>query len=460
MSAERYLRISSTDDVLGVERQDSELTAAFGPADRTTTDNDLSAFRGKVRPGFAAMLDRLAGPHGADELQAWHSDRITRTPAELERLIDVCELRARAGRPLLVRTIVAGVIDLNTPGGRLAARVGVAVAANESEVKSERNRAKHRQLAKAGLSRGGKRPFGFSEGGNELHPTEAPVLRDVAQRALAGASLSGLSRELNSRGITTPRGNPWNPTSLRGVLRSPRIAGLYAEGGQNTGRPAAWPAIIDADAWRRLCGLLEARRAAQQLRGQGKAPRLLSGFLRCASCGARLVATVRRGERAYSCDRGSGPERGCRRNSVLAEPIEALVGPIVVAYLAGYEAPEGDDGLSDALAELARCDADELQLIEATRGRGPVARAALLGELAEARTAAEAAVEQATQRAALRVDTSAFDGAVSAHWDDLDTAARRELLARIGLVVDLLPYDARRQAAEGTVGRLGEVRFG
>jgi site-specific DNA recombinase len=371
----------------------------------------------------------------------------------------VCELRARAGRPLLVRTIVAGVIDLNTPGGRLAARVGVAVAANESEVKSERTRSKHRQLAEAGLSRGGKRAFGFAEGSNELHPTEAPVLRDIALRALAGAPIAGLSRELNERGIRTPRGNLWNPTSVRDVLRAPRIAGLYAEGGQNTGRPAAWPAIIEPDAWRRLCGVLAARREAQALSGQGRAPQLLSGFLRCASCGARLVASVRRGARVYSCDRASGQVRGCRRNSVLAEPIEAVVVPVVVAYLAGYEAPEGDSGLAEAQAALDACDAAEVELVATTRGMGAAARAMLLGELAEQRATAEAAVEAATQRAALQLDVGAFDGAVSAHWDDLDTAARRELLGRIGLVVDLLPYDAAAYRAEGVTARLGEVTF-
>src|SRR6201999_3566602 len=89
VDAEGYLRISSAEDELGVGRQRTELSGAFGAAERAvrwTTENDRSAFRGKVRPGFRALLDRLDAPSGAPELWAWHSDRITRTPKELELL--------------------------------------------------------------------------------------------------------------------------------------------------------------------------------------------------------------------------------------------------------------------------------------------------------------------------------------------------------------------------------------
>ena len=88
---------------------------------------------------------------------AWHSDRLHRSPVELETFISTVEA---AG--IDVETARAGVLDLSTPSGRMVARQLGAVARYESEHKAERQRRKHQELAEAGKSSGGgTRPFGY-----------------------------------------------------------------------------------------------------------------------------------------------------------------------------------------------------------------------------------------------------------------------------------------------------------
>src|SRR5690606_27818675 len=89
-----YVRISRDVDMtgLGVERQRrdcAELVERLGwTLVETYEDNDRSAYSGKPRPGYEAMTERLRrGDIGA--VVAWHPDRLTRQPRELEDLIDV-----------------------------------------------------------------------------------------------------------------------------------------------------------------------------------------------------------------------------------------------------------------------------------------------------------------------------------------------------------------------------------
>jgi DNA invertase Pin-like site-specific DNA recombinase len=59
---------------------------------------------------------------------AWHTDRLHRSPKELETYIDLCEPRG-----VVTRTVRAGELDLATASGRMVARQLGAVARYESE---------------------------------------------------------------------------------------------------------------------------------------------------------------------------------------------------------------------------------------------------------------------------------------------------------------------------------------
>lgn len=54
------------------------------------TDNNVSAYSERSRPGYRALLDDLENGR-ADAVLAWHTDRSHRSPTELEDYVEVCE---------------------------------------------------------------------------------------------------------------------------------------------------------------------------------------------------------------------------------------------------------------------------------------------------------------------------------------------------------------------------------
>src|SRR5690348_3663265 len=87
-----YCRISQDREGagLGVDRQRSDCEALARKLGWDVvvayTDNDLSAYGGKRRPGYRQLLDDLdAGRVNA--VLVWHTDRLHRSPRELEEYV-------------------------------------------------------------------------------------------------------------------------------------------------------------------------------------------------------------------------------------------------------------------------------------------------------------------------------------------------------------------------------------
>lgn len=143
-------------------------------------DDDISAWSGKARPEFERMLDDLRSRRIGAVL-AWHLDRLTRHPRELEAFIDLCdELRVELG-------CVTGDVDLGSHIGRLTARMLGGLARYESDHKSERIRRKHEEIAANGrVSGGGSRPYGYEADKVTVRAAEAVIVRECAKRLLGG----------------------------------------------------------------------------------------------------------------------------------------------------------------------------------------------------------------------------------------------------------------------------------
>src|SRR5690242_20271648 len=79
---------------LGVERQLSDCRALAKSLGWTVVaehaDNDVSAYSGKPRPAYRALLRDLDEGR-ADAVLTWHTDRLHRSPRELEEYVDICE---------------------------------------------------------------------------------------------------------------------------------------------------------------------------------------------------------------------------------------------------------------------------------------------------------------------------------------------------------------------------------
>lgn len=363
-----YARISSdvTGLALGVQRQIEDCTAEAGRRGwqivDTYTDNDVSATRRKPRPQYERMMadirnGRLSG------LIVWDVDRLTRTPRELEDVIDL------ADRHGLALASVGGEIDLATPQGRMTARIKGTVARHETEQQSRRLKRKLRERAEAGKAHGAvaygyRRVIEHDDNGNrlgasdELMPEQAEVIRESARLLLAGQSLRSVAAELNRRGSTSARGLPWNSATLKQVLVRDRNAGLRRHQGQVIG-DGLWPAIYDRGTHDRVVALLTDPGRKTSL---GTTRRhLLTGIARCGrdGCDGRMVANKGRtnpGQKqqppAYTC-------QACTRVRRKQAAVDELVESVMIARLA----------LPDALSALATTDP-----VEVERARNEVAK--------------------------------------------------------------------------------------
>ena len=370
MNAGIYCRISEDREGagLGIERQREDCEALAMERGwevvGTYADNDISAYSGKTRrPEYRRLLtDVQAGR--IDVIVAWHTDRLHRSPRELEEFIDVCD-----AHKIRVETVRAGELDLRTPAGRAVARTLGAWARYESEHKSERIRRKQAELAQRGLPYGGGlRCYGYTKDRMNLVAEEAVIIREMADRVLAGETIWSVSHDLNQRGLVTTTGGRWTDTGVRKILLSPRMAGLIQHA--TVGRVRAqWPAILTEEQHTRLVALL----TDPSRRTPRGAPRrhLLSGLLRCGECGERMVAAKRRDNHSlhYTCQKR--PDRGCGRMSVAAHHVEPYVADAVLAALEDLRIdvdgrPNSEEGDLEALAN-DRAQLDELAELYATR---------------------------------------------------------------------------------------------
>lgn len=123
------------------------------------------------------------------------------------------------------------------------ARIFAAFAAKASGRKSARIRRKMLQNAQAGLPHGSAPPFGHEADKVTVRVSEAAVVREMAERYLAGQSLRSLTIWLNESEVAPSVAKSWQTSAMRQVLSSGRIAGLREYRGEVIGT-AMWPAII------------------------------------------------------------------------------------------------------------------------------------------------------------------------------------------------------------------------
>jgi DNA invertase Pin-like site-specific DNA recombinase len=350
-SAAIYTRISqdSTGQQLGVTRQLEDCTQL---ADRLGwkvvtrfDDNDISAYDGRRRPGFEAMLTAMkAGEFGA--LICWHTDRLYRSMKDLERLIDVAE-----DKGVQLRTVQGGDIDLATSAGRMIARILGSVARQESEHKGERHRRANQQKREAGAWRAtGRRKFGYTNSGEPLD-REATAFRDAAGAVLGGRSLRSVANEWNAQGLLTTGGKPWSNLQLRRALKRPLYAGLVEHNGHIVGC-GQWAALIDETTHHGLVAML-----SDPERGRGgnfETKHMGSGVYLCGKCGGKLYAAFPHGpgKLHYTCR--DGRNHLGRSGALLDAYVEAIV-------LAWFSQPKTRKRLSTLLNRGRDVDVKALQ---------------------------------------------------------------------------------------------------
>ncbi|BBX23047.1 site-specific recombinase DNA invertase Pin [Mycolicibacter terrae] len=344
MRAAVYTRISqdTAGQALGVKRQ---LEDCLALADRLGwevvahhDDNDLSAFSGKTRPGFEALLAAMeAGEIGG--LLCWHTDRLYRSMKDLERLIEIADARR-----VQIRTVNGGDLDLSTSAGRMLARILGSVARQESEHKGERQRRANDQAAAAGKWVSANRPFGYTIKG-EIVPEEAAMIRQAARDVLASKSIRAVSKEWIAAGVTGTRGRPFTSPNVRRLLMNPRYAAIVVHRGREVG-PGQWEPILDVDTHRGLVAFLSDPARHPGVNFDRKY--IGSGVYLCGLCGGPM--------RHALAGNPTAPRYECRDHQHVVrrgEPVDEWVETVVLQYLSRPDIPlRLDDGRTVDVAEL------------------------------------------------------------------------------------------------------------
>jgi len=435
-SAAIYARISSDREglQLGVQRQVEDCKAL---AERRGwriaeiyTDDDVSAYKRKPRPAYQRLLADLRRGE-RDAVVVWHLDRLHRQPKELEEFFEICD-RAK----VTALATVSGDVNLSSDDGRFLTRILGAVARKESDDKSRRIKRKHQELAQNGkVAGGGTRPFGYQSDRRTVEPTEATIIRELADRILQGDSLRSLVADLTARRVSTVTGAPWKIQTLRNMLMSYRLSGQREHLGELVG-PAEWEAIIEPEHTERLRAIL-----SDPDRPANRSPRryLLTRLVHCGLCGYEMVSRPRGdGERRYVCNAGPGLP-GCGRTAILADHLEPFV---VDAVLRRLDSPGLAAALSGAHAPASASAETRRELDDAAAHLEELARAygekkITLREYLAARPVIEKRMESA--RNALNIDTRAAalsaylgdPGALRREWSDLALPRQHSIVAAL-----------------------------
>ncbi|MEU7376579.1 recombinase family protein [Streptomyces albidoflavus] len=457
-----YVRISQdrSGAHLGVDRQreDCEALAERNGWEVTETyvDNDLSAYSGKPRPDYRRMLADL-NDGTATVVVAWHTDRLHRSPTELEEYIDLSERRG-----VSTHTCQAGPIDLSTPSGRMTARILGAVARHESEHKGERVARARQQRAKGWV--GGIRPFGWGVPTGETRtkvdkktgeeqlvpvldmgkavPEEAAAIQVGHDMLLAGGSLKSWVRWLADKGLTSTLGNPIRHQEARDLLLRPRNAGIAIYRGEEIGR-GEWDRLVPEEQHRAVVAILKdpARRTTP-----GAQPKHLGSLLyRCGrgDCTEYVNATVCGGRKqlSYRCQTGHG---GGRRK----DAVDGYIEDVLVERLSRDDAADLLlPGPSDVNVPALQAESEQIRRrltdLAALFGGGQITMA----QFTEGSDTARAQLEGVTRQMARAATQDPLVGLVGQPdvrkgWRGLELDRQRAVLRAL-MDVTLLPARAR-----------------
>lgn len=452
MQAAVYTRISrrtqTSDDTiaeqqrrgLGVVEMKDWTLVRDGGLD-TFTDDGTSAYRDDVKREAFERLIAACQRREVDVIVVRDVDRLSRRDRDWGKL-DI------AGHELRVSEWDGEPMD------RLYAGIKAQVAADESRKISKRVKLSEGRRVQAGKPpRGGRRAFGYDRD-HEIIEDEAAVIRDAVRRYLPPEpeTLPSICRGLHAAGVTTPTGKTWQPSNLRAMMRSPRLAGLRVHRGKTY--EGSWAPIVDVETHRKLLTA-----------GGGTAMRqattwMLNGVIWCGRCGNRLVGNGG-GVRRYVCRRRIGKldQDGNATNcglAVTADVLESCAWDRALAQ--AWQVDENDEARSKTLVAAARA-----ALMDAQRRMAKIDERYTTGGLSDDRwvTLGDAAQREVEAARAQLGDAENTRTALPMWWkllaldeEGADERRRRQAMQGVVRRVTVQPasrpgrFDARRVEVE------------
>ena len=305
MNVALYARVSS-------ERQDVDLSIsaqlralreyAHKNGHRVVREYVEEAESGRTadRPQFQRMIAearRAAGPFQA--VLVWKYSRFARNR---EDAIVFKSLLKKHG----VRVVSITEPAEDTPTGQLLEAIIESIDEFYSANLAQEVLRGMREAASRGFYLPSRAPYGYTrtkvlDGSKERttlepDPVTAPVIVRIFRAVEQGAGLKEICRNLNDQGIPSPRGKYWTKTTAWSILTNEAYTGTLVWGktskGGHTPKPvrveAAWQPIVDQSTFSRVQRLLQERAPAKMNPRRVSSSYLLSGLVKCGTCGRSL----------------------------------------------------------------------------------------------------------------------------------------------------------------------------
>ena len=252
------------------------------------------------RPQFRKMLDEASGANAPfQEILVWKFSRFTR---KREHAVAFKSMLRRRG----VRVVSITEHADDSPTGKLMEAIIESVDEFYSENLAQEVLRGMREAASRGFWVSPHIPYGYrrvhiQDGPKkrpklDLDPPADAVVRRIFRMACQGKSVLDIVRVLNDDGVPTMRGGRWGRNTVHGMLTNETYTGTLVWGLQAKDKAPpvrvedAFPAIVTKDEFERANQLLQSRAPKTVHPRRASSPYLLSGLLKCESCGRALTA--------------------------------------------------------------------------------------------------------------------------------------------------------------------------
>jgi len=244
------------------------------------------------RPGLKRLMADIEDGL-VDVVVVYKIDRLSRSLVDFAKLVEVFD------RNSVTFVSVTQSFNTTTSMGRLTLNILLSFAQFEREVTAERIRDKVAASRKKGMWMGGVPPFGYRVENRKLlvDADTAAHVRWIFARFIEIGSCTVLAREVDARGLGTPRGNRIDKKYLYRMLSNRAYLGESVHKGDSY--PGEHDAIIDRETWDKVHASLQESPRKRAARTRADTPALLKGLLFGPDGAAFSPTHTRKGGKLY-----------------------------------------------------------------------------------------------------------------------------------------------------------------